>query len=116
MITIEAMFYNTPNFTNGGQSLGWTTQLANVTNFSNVFNLATAFNQDVSGWDISSAQTLERMFLGATGLLTTVELHLIGAQNFNVTTFSQTFESAVNFNQDVSGWDLSSATTLSAMF
>ena len=52
-----------------------------------MFQGATSFNQDLSGWDVSSITDTSSMFQGAT-----------------------------SFNQNLSGWDISSAKDMSSMF
>jgi surface protein len=61
--------------------------LSNVTDMSNMFREARAFNGDVSNWDVG-----------------------------NVTNMSSTFSSANLFNGDVSGWDVSNVTNMLALF
>ena len=58
-----------------------------VTDTSSMFNGATAFNQDISGWTVSSVSNMSSMFNGATA-----------------------------FNQDIGGWDVSGVTTMDNMF
>eukprot|EP00978_Attheya_sp_CCMP212_P004840 scaffold10634_cov83-Attheya_sp.AAC.3 len=52
-----------------------------------MFNGASAFNQDLSAWDVSNVTTMQEMFQGASV-----------------------------FNQDLSAWDASSVTTMKYMF
>ena len=51
------------------QDIGnWDT--SSVTNMNAMFNLASAFNQDIRGWDTSSVTTYSRMFSGASAMIT----------------------------------------------
>ena len=58
-----------------------------VTNMYGMFNDATAFNQDISGWDVSYVTSMNTMFSGASA-----------------------------FNQNLSGWNVSSIVDASYMF
>ena len=58
-----------------------------VTNMSGMFQGATAFNQDIGGWDVS-----------------------------NVTNMSGLFSNTKAFNQPIGSWDVSTVTNMSAMF
>ena len=60
---------------------------ATVTDLSNAFSYANAFNQDISGWNTS-----------------------------NVTNMSKMFESAVSFNQSLANWNISHVTNMTDMF
>ena len=75
-------FYDRPNLTMVPSILP-----KNITNLLNMFSGAAAFNQDISGWDVS-----------------------------NVTDMSFMFSRASAFNQDISGWDVSNVTSMSFMF
>ena len=60
-----------------------TPDLSRVTNMAGMFNYAKAFNQDISGWDVSNVTNMESMF--------------------------SSFPSV--FNQDIGRWDVSSVTS-----
>jgi len=61
--------------------------LSVCTSTANMFGYTAAFNQDISGWDMSNVMSVNGMFNHATA-----------------------------FNQDISTWDVSSATNFTAMF
>ena len=61
--------------------------LTGVTDMSNMFRSASAFNQDLSTWNVSNVTDMERMFAGAS-----------------------------SFNQDISIWNVSNVTTMQSMF
>lgn len=48
-----------------GQIENWCFESA-LTDFSDVFNGLSAFNDDISGWDMSNVQNIDRMFTGAS--------------------------------------------------
>ena len=61
--------------------------MSSVTTLYGMFGQAFAFNQDISGWDVSSVENMGYMFYDA------------GA-----------------FNQDISGWNVGSVTNFGSMF
>jgi surface protein len=98
-----------------------TWDVSRLTNFSRVFDpdrsatsvRAGTFNQDLSGWDVSKALTMEQMFAGAENF------RGFGLNRWNVgrvQDFSYMFADAKALDADVSAWNTSSATTMQAMF
>lgn len=58
----EYMFQNCPVF---NQDIsGW--DVSSITSFRGMFKNATAFNQNISGWDVSAATNMDEMFSGAS--------------------------------------------------
>lgn len=79
----------------------------NVTNISGMFFDATAFNQDISSWDVSSVTNMFYMFVGATSFN-----QPIGSWDVsNVTNMGAMFIDATSFNQDLSNWCVSNIPT-----
>ena len=103
--------------------------VSNITNMSGTFELATAFNQDISSWDVSGVTDMSSMFESArafnqdlnswnVGSVTNMKRMFCAAQVFNqqlnswnvsnVTNMDHLFWEAVAFDQDISSWDVSS--------
>ena len=111
--------------------------LSGVTDMSNMFDSAAAFDGDLSSWDVSSVTDMNSMFSGASSFnqplndwdvssVTDMNSMFSGASSFNqplndwvvssVTDMSNMFRSASDFNQDLNDWDVSSVTDMSGMF
>ncbi|MDM8566739.1 BspA family leucine-rich repeat surface protein [Candidatus Halobeggiatoa sp. HSG11] len=111
--------------------------LSSVTSMSYMFREATAFNRDISGWNVSSVTDMSRMFREATAFnsdisswnvsnVTNMEQMFSDASFFNqdisnwnvsnVTNMYRVFYNATAFNQDISGWNVSNVTNMSSMF
>ena len=86
--------------------------LSRVTDMSNMFYNAAAFNGDISGWNVSGVTDMSRMFRDA-------DVFNRPLDNWNVsgvTDMSRMFESAPAFTGDISGWNVSSVTYMAYMF
>ena len=86
--------------------------LSNVTDMSQMFRNADAFNQNINGWDVSNVTDMSLMFAEADAF----NQALGGWDVSNVTDMSLMFWAAGAFNQDLSGWDVSNVTTMQSMF
>ncbi len=136
---MSRMFYGALAF---NQSLEWNT--SNVTDMSYMFAVERAtmqFNGDISGWDTSKVQTMERMFSYTiyfnqpiqnwdTSSVTNMMSMFSHAYKFNqplntdgnrwnvskVTTMASMFEDATAFNQYLSDWELNENVDCTGMF
>ncbi|MCX6755713.1 MAG: BspA family leucine-rich repeat surface protein [Candidatus Nomurabacteria bacterium] len=63
---MDSMFYSATKFNNGDQPLTWGTNTLNVSNMSSMFRNDTAFDQDISSWNVSAVTNMTDMFTGDT--------------------------------------------------
>ena len=99
----------------GGAVPAWATDtpdLSNVTDLSYMFDYASSFNQDISGWDVSNVTNMDGMFRSASSFNRDIN----GWDVSNVTNMSSMFSGASSFNQDISGWVVSNVTNMGGMF
>jgi surface protein len=110
---LSQMFLNAVVFNNGentdadGAAITWTSETAKVTTFAQMFDGATAFNQDISSWDLDAATTVTFILRDAT---TFDQDMAVWADNTNANSFlanivdvSGAFQRATTFLGDVSG-------------
>ncbi|MGI9255382.1 MAG: BspA family leucine-rich repeat surface protein [Salinispira sp.] len=83
-----------------------------VTNMSNIFQNISAFNGDISLWDVSKVTNMYSMFGGSS----TFNGDISGWNVSSVTDISGMFAYATAFNHNISGWDVSSVTNMEGMF
>ena len=86
--------------------------LSGVTRLDSMFNGASVFNQDISGWDVSNVTTMRSMFENASAF----NQDIGGWDVSSVTFMSSMFNGASAFNQDISSWNVSNVTNMSSMF
>jgi len=89
-----------------------TWDVSSVTDMSYMFDNASAFNQDLSLWDVSSVINMSGMFNGATAF----NQDLSSWDVSSVTDMSYMFSFAYVFNQDISSWNVSAVTDMTEMF
>ena len=77
-----------------------------------MFKNATAYNQDISSWDVSNVNYMYAMFNGATGFNQDISSWDVS----NVTNMSYMFSYAFAFNQDIGSWDVSNVSDMERMF
>ncbi len=102
-------FYGCSNLTMNATDVP---DLSQVTHINDMFRGSTAFNGDVSGWDVSNVQVMGSMFRDCPLFNSDVSSWDVS----NVTDFSAMFQNAVSFNQNIGGWDISNATDMTNMF
>jgi len=86
--------------------------VSSVTDFSSMFQEASSFNQDLSGWSTVSAQNFYGLFCLATSFNQNINNWVVSS----VTDFSSMFQEASSFNQDLSGWSTVSAQNFYGLF
>ena len=86
--------------------------LSSVTDMSNMFFRASAFNGDLSNWNVSSVTDMSYMFIAATSFNGDLSSWNVSS----VTDMSYMFNDATSFNGDLSSWDVSSVTDMNGMF
>lgn len=90
--------------------------VSQLTNLSRVFDarrnpLACNFNEDLTGWDTSQAETMESLFYDASAFDGDISTWNTG----RVTNMREALARATNFTGDLSLWDMSSVTTMFGM-
>ncbi|HEY3544964.1 MAG TPA: BspA family leucine-rich repeat surface protein [Propionicimonas sp.] len=85
---------------------------ATVTNLTEMFRAASAFNQNIGGWDTSNVTDMHFMFVDATSF----NQDIGDWDTSNVTDMSAMFDGASAFNQDIGDWDTGNVTNMSEMF
>jgi len=83
-----------------------------VKTFKNMFNGASAFNQDISEWDVSSSESFVGMFYGAEAF----DQDLSRWDVSNGKWFGAMFRGAAAFDQDLSRWNVSNGESFDLMF
>lgn len=108
-----------------------------VTDLTALFEGASNYNEDISGWDTSNVTSMKKMFFKAdafnqpigkwnTGKVSNFEGMFYYAKSFNQplnswntssgVQMAAIFHGASNFNQDLNGWDTSKAQNMSLIF
>jgi surface protein len=89
--------------------------VSSVTRINQMFQLAAAFNQDISPWNVSSVTTMTYMFQSATAF-NNGGVALDWSDTSSVTDIQYMFNVATAFNQDISSWNVSSVTNMNRIF
>ena len=132
--SFNGMFQNCTSLTTVNNINSW--NVSSVTDMSNMFALATSFNQNIGAWNVSSVTDMQNMFSGVTNFNQDLSTWNVGqvtnmAYMFkgtkfnqdislwnvgNVTNMNNMFANITTFNQDISSWDVSKVTDMSYMF
>jgi surface protein len=86
--------------------------VSEVTDFTEIFENATDFNEDLSEWDTSSATTMAKMFIMAKSF----NQALSSWNTVNVQDFRYMFLGASSFDQSLSSWQTSNVLSMKSMF
>ncbi|MBX2941273.1 MAG: BspA family leucine-rich repeat surface protein [Cyclobacteriaceae bacterium] len=86
--------------------------VSTITNMSALFDDANSFDQPLDNWDVSNVTNMSQMFYFAGTFNQNISSWVVN----NVKNMSAMFTGASVFNQDISGWNTGQVTTLSAMF
>lgn len=84
---------------------------ATVTVLEETFYGASAFNQNIGGWDVSNVTTMFRLFAS-----TNFDQDIGGWDLSAGPTLSYMFENNPSFNQNIGGWDVSGVSFMQSMF
>jgi len=109
LTNLSYAFNNCQNLTSVPTSLP---TLSTVTNMVGMFAGASAFNQNISGWNVSSVTSMNGMFQNATSF----NQNISGWNVSSVTNIGSMFQEATSFNQNISSWNVSSVEDMVNMF
>lgn len=89
-----------------------TPDTSRVGSMAYMFDGATAFNSDISGWDTTTVTDMTGMFMNAENFTGDIARW----NTSNVTTMAQMFRGAGQFTSDISQWNTAQVTDMSGMF
>lgn len=103
---MRAMFRLTENYNNGGRPLTWFSEESTTYStrmMDSMFYEAKAFNQDITGWDVSNVESMNSMFRATPYFNQDIgEWDVSGVGRMN-----SMFRNASVFEQNLSEWDVS---------
>ena len=86
--------------------------VSSVTNMSYMFQVTTVFNQAIGSWNVGGVTTMTSMFNGATAFNQSIDSWNVS----KVTNMGDMFYNATAFNQPLGSWNVSQVTNMSNMF
>lgn len=108
--SMKNTFTNAQSFNNSGIQ-NW--DVSSVLYFNETFKDAISFNLDLSAWDVTSAQSMESMFQGATSFVGTG----LGSWTTSaLTNLDSSFSGATSFNTNIDSWDVDQVTNMNSLF
>jgi len=116
------MFQASVAFNNGGEILDWSdigTNSDSNLDMEGMFRDSKAFNQDISGWNVSKVTNFNGMFSGAEAFDNggvALDWTDLGTAATSDVTMNTMFQSTQVFNQDISSWDMSHMNGMHSMF
>ncbi|WP_157505977.1 BspA family leucine-rich repeat surface protein, partial [Flavobacterium chungangense] len=86
--------------------------LRGVTDMSAMFRNTTAFNGNITSWDVSNVTNMNIMFGNATSFNQNIDSWNV----INVNNMNAMFGNAKAFNQNIDSWDVKKVTNMNSMF
>jgi len=113
---VEDMFHTFSNATSFNSDIsGWNTSA--VKSLWGTFENTALFNQPLSSWDTSSVEDFESVcFCAHSSTINNCWEALVSQHVVFMLYFTQCFQGAVNFNQPLDSWNVSTAKIMSKMF
>lgn len=85
--------------------------VSTITRMGDMFNRASAFNQNIASWNTASVTQMQNMFLYATSFNQNIGNWNVGS----VTNMGQMFKNALSFDQNLGAWNLNASVSLATM-
>lgn len=80
------------------------------------FSTMTAFNYDISGWNVSNVTNMRRTFESIQNVVSAFNQPIGSWDVSNVTNMDEMFEGDGLFNQNIGGWNVGNVTSMEFMF
>ncbi len=108
----KSFYYSFENCSNMVYNATDVPDLSQATDMSSMFDGASSFNGDLSGWQVDNVLDMSEMFDGASSFNGDIS----GWETGEVTNMSYMFFEASMFNRDISGWNVENASDMTHMF